>query len=102
MPPLRFADLPGLRLGYYEAGPADDAAPLVLLHGWPELAFSWRHQIAAFAKAGRRVIAPDQRGYGATPGPQAVSVSASPHSGHRFGRGSTWPQWWHTSVLRKR
>jgi pimeloyl-ACP methyl ester carboxylesterase len=72
MPPLRHADLPGLRMGYYEAGPADDATPLVLLHGWPELAFSWRHQIKAFAAAGRRVIAPDMRGYGATPGPAAV------------------------------
>jgi pimeloyl-ACP methyl ester carboxylesterase len=72
MPPLRFADLPGLRMGYYEAGPETDPTPLVLLHGWPELAFSWRHQIKAFAEAGRRVIAPDQRGYGATPGPEAV------------------------------
>ena len=72
MPPLQFADLPGLRMGYYDAGPRDDPAPLVLLHGWPELAFSWRHQIAAFANAGRRVIAPDQRGYGATPGPTPV------------------------------
>ena len=72
MPPLRYADLPGLRMGYYEAGPDDDPTPLVLLHGWPELAFSWRHQIKAFAQAGRRVIAPDQRGYGATPGPSAT------------------------------
>lgn len=72
MPPLRYADLPGLRMGYYDAGPQDDPAPLVLLHGWPELAFSWRHQIKAIADAGRRVIAPDQRGYGATPGPERV------------------------------
>jgi microsomal epoxide hydrolase/non-specific protein-tyrosine kinase len=61
-------------MGYYEAGPQDDPTPLVLLHGWPELAFSWRHQIKAFAAAGRRVIAPDQRGYGATPGPEAVEA----------------------------
>ena len=74
MPPLQFADLPGLRMGYYDAGPKDDPAPLVLLHGWPELAFSWRHQIKTFAQAGRRVIAPDQRGYGATPGPEAVEA----------------------------
>jgi microsomal epoxide hydrolase/non-specific protein-tyrosine kinase len=57
-------------MGFYEAGPKDDPAPLVLLHGWPELAFSWRHQIKASAAAGRRVIAPDQRGFGATPGPE--------------------------------
>ena len=74
MPPLQFADLPGQRMGFYDAGPKDDPAPLVLLHGWPELAFSWRHQIKAFADAGRRVIAPDQRGYGATPGPEAVEA----------------------------
>ena len=74
MPPLRYADLTGLRMGYYEAGAETDPTPLVLLHGWPELAFSWRHQIKAFAQAGRRVIAPDQRGYGATPGPEAVEA----------------------------
>ena len=74
MPPLQFADLPGLRMGYYEAGPRTDPTPIVLLHGWPELAFSWRHQIKACADAGRRVIAPDQRGYGATPGPEPVEA----------------------------
>ncbi len=74
MPPLKYADLPDLRMGYYEAGPATDPTPLVLLHGWPELAFSWRHQIKAFAEAGYRVIAPDQRGYGASPGPEAVEA----------------------------
>jgi pimeloyl-ACP methyl ester carboxylesterase len=72
MPPLKHADLPGLRMGFYEAGPADDKTPLVLIHGWPEIAFTWRHQIKAFAAAGRRVIAPDMRGYGATPGPERV------------------------------
>jgi pimeloyl-ACP methyl ester carboxylesterase len=74
MPPLRYADLPGLRMGYYEAGPADDPTPIVLLHGWPELAFSWRHQIKALSAAGCRVVAPDQRGFGATPGPEAVEA----------------------------
>jgi pimeloyl-ACP methyl ester carboxylesterase len=68
MPPLQLANLPGLRMGYYEAGPVDDPTPIVLLHGWPELAFSWRHQIKAFAEAGCRVVAPDQRGYGRTTG----------------------------------
>jgi microsomal epoxide hydrolase/non-specific protein-tyrosine kinase len=72
MPPIRFAAVNGIRMGYYEAGPADDRPPLVLCHGWPELAFSWRHQIEALAGAGMRVIAPDQRGFGATDCPQAV------------------------------
>jgi pimeloyl-ACP methyl ester carboxylesterase len=61
-------------MGYYEAGPLSDPTPFVLLHGWPELAFSWRHQIKTLSEAGCRVIAPDQRGYGATPGPEAVAA----------------------------
>ncbi|NVN84519.1 MAG: alpha/beta hydrolase [Rhodopseudomonas sp.] len=72
MPPLQFADVNGIRMGYYDAGPKTDAPPLVLCHGWPEIAFSWRHQIKALAEAGIRVIAPDQRGYGATSRPEAV------------------------------
>lgn len=70
MPPLQYAETNGIRMGFYEAGPKTDT-PLVLCHGWPEIAFSWRHQIKALSEAGVRVIAPDQRGYGATdrPGP---------------------------------
>ena len=74
MPPLQFATTHGIRMGYYEAGPASDRPPLILCHGWPELAFSWRHQIRALAEAGIRVIAPDQRGYGATDRPEAVEA----------------------------
>ncbi len=74
MPPLRFAEVNGIRMGYHEAGPASDAPPLVLCHGWPELAFSWRHQIKALSQAGIRVIAPDQRGFGATDRPEAVEA----------------------------
>ena len=72
MPPLKFAMTNGIRMGYYEAGPVTGTPPVVLCHGWPEIAFSWRHQIKALAAAGIRVIAPDQRGYGATRGPEAV------------------------------
>jgi pimeloyl-ACP methyl ester carboxylesterase len=72
MPPLQYARTNGIRMGYYEAGPKTDKPPLVLCHGWPELAFSWRHQIKALSEAGIRVIAPDQRGYGATDRPEAV------------------------------
>ena len=46
--------------------------PVVLLHGFPELAFSWRNQLPALAAAGYRAIAPDQRGYGATDKPGSV------------------------------
>jgi len=64
------ADVNGLRMHYVEQG----SGPLVLLcHGFPELWYSWRHQIPALAAAGYRVVAPDLRGYGATGGPKAVS-----------------------------
>jgi len=46
------------------AGPA-----VVFCHGFPELAYSWRHQVPAIAGAGFRAIAPDQRGYGDTERP---------------------------------
>ncbi len=72
MPPLQFADTNGIRMGYYDAGPKDDPVPMILCHGWPEIAFSWRHQIKALSEAGFRVIAPDQRGYGATDRPLEV------------------------------
>jgi len=74
MPPLQFAPSNGIRMGYYEAGPMSALPPMVLCHGWPEIAFSWRHQIQALAAAGIRVIAPDQRGYGATERPPAVEA----------------------------
>jgi len=46
--------------------------PVVLCHGFPELAYSWRHQIPALTDAGYRVLAPDQRGYGGSSRPEAV------------------------------
>ena len=79
MPPLQFAEVNGIRMGYYEAGPKSDKPPIVLCHGWPELAFSWRHQIKALSEAGIRVIAPDQRGYGATDRPEPVEAYDMEH-----------------------
>ena len=73
MPPVRFADVGDVRLAYYEAGPRN-GPPVVLLHGFPELAFSWRHQVKALADAGRWVIAPDQRGYGRSDRPEPVEA----------------------------
>ena len=52
-------------------GPAN-GQPVVLCHGFPELAYSWRHQLPALAKAGYRVIAPDQRGYGRSSRPEKI------------------------------
>lgn len=60
----------GLDMAVYEQG---DGPPVVLLHGFPELAYSWRHQLPALAEAGFRAIAPDQRGYGRTTVPPSVS-----------------------------
>jgi non-specific protein-tyrosine kinase len=74
MPPLQFTQTNGIRMGFYEAGPRTDKPPVVLCHGWPELAFSWRHQIKALSEAGIRVIAPDQRGYGATDRPEPIGA----------------------------
>lgn len=65
------------RLAVYEAGPRGAAAPpVVLLHGFPEIAYSWRAQFAALAAAGRRVLAPDQRGYGRSEAPAQVEAYA--------------------------
>ena len=49
-----------------------DGPVVVLAHGFPELSYSWRHQIPALAAAGYRVLAPDQRGYGRSSRPEAV------------------------------
>jgi len=66
----RYADgINGLRMHVLEAGFETSGRPcLLLLHGFPELAFSWRKVMPALAEAGYHVIAPDQRGYGRTTG----------------------------------
>src|SRR3954465_14761853 len=59
----------GLSIHILEAGFQDQARPTVLLlHGFPEIAYSWRKVMPALADAGFHVIAPDQRGYGRTTG----------------------------------
>jgi pimeloyl-ACP methyl ester carboxylesterase len=73
MPQVAFADLPDVRLAYYEAGPRG-GVPVIFCHGFPELAFSWRHQLQALPAAGRWAIAPDQRGYGLSSRPEAVEA----------------------------
>ncbi|MBO6520917.1 MAG: alpha/beta hydrolase [Rhodospirillales bacterium] len=57
----------GLDMHVLEAGDAG-CPPVLLLHGFPELAYSWRKVMPALAAAGYHVIAPDQRGYGLTTG----------------------------------
>jgi pimeloyl-ACP methyl ester carboxylesterase len=63
------SDINGLRMHVLEAGFEPRGQPLLLLlHGFPELAFSWRKVMLPLAAAGFRVVAPDQRGYGRTTG----------------------------------
>jgi pimeloyl-ACP methyl ester carboxylesterase len=59
----------GIRLHYVEAG---DGPPVVLLHGFPDFWYGWRHQIPALAGAGYRVIAPDLRGYNLSEKPNGL------------------------------
>jgi pimeloyl-ACP methyl ester carboxylesterase len=70
----RYADLGDVRLHYVEAG----EGPLVLLlHGFPQFWYQWRHQIPALVEAGFRVVAPDMRGYNLSdklPGVRAYRV----------------------------
>lgn len=54
-----------------EAGPAHGPC-VILVHGWPESWYSWRHQIPVLAAAGYRVIAPEMRGFGGTDAPQDI------------------------------
>jgi pimeloyl-ACP methyl ester carboxylesterase len=63
------ADINGLQMHVLEAGFAEAGRPLVLmLHGFPEIAYSWRKVMPSLAEAGFHVVAPDQRGYGRTTG----------------------------------
>jgi pimeloyl-ACP methyl ester carboxylesterase len=68
-PKLRTITSNGIKMRIAEMG----KGPLVLLvHGWPESWYSWRHQLPALAAAGYHAVAPDMRGYGKTDKPQAV------------------------------
>jgi pimeloyl-ACP methyl ester carboxylesterase len=61
----------GIQMHIAEAG----EGPLVLMcHGFPELWYTWRHQLTALAEAGFHAVAPDQRGYGQTDRPEPISA----------------------------
>ncbi len=101
-----------LRLHVAEAG----TGPLVLLlHGFPECWYSWRHQLTALADAGFHAVAPDQRGYARSDRPEradaytimhlagdAVGLIAALGEEHAVVAGHDWggPVAWHTAQLR--
>jgi pimeloyl-ACP methyl ester carboxylesterase len=110
----RTVDAGGIDLHVAEAGPADGPVVL-LLHGFPECWYSWRHQLGALATAGYHAIAPDQRGYGESTAPaeidaytvlhlvgdalgvlDAVGAQCATVVGHDWGA----PVAWHTALLR--
>lgn len=63
----------GVDLEVFEAGRQHKGNPIVLCHGWPEHAFSWRHQLPALVAAGYHVIIPNQRGYGNSSCPTEIT-----------------------------
>jgi pimeloyl-ACP methyl ester carboxylesterase len=75
-PEPTFVKTNGIRAAVYEQG---SGFPVIFCHGFPELAYSWRHQLPALAKAGFHAIAPDQRGYGASDRPDAVDAYRIDH-----------------------
>jgi len=69
--PTRTIDTGGAQLRVIDVG---EGPVVVLAHGFPELAYSWRHQIQPLVDAGYRVLVPDQRGYGGSSRPEAIEA----------------------------
>ena len=106
MPAPRFVHTNGIQLALYQQG---EGVPIVFCHGFPELAYSWRNQIGAFAAAGYNAIVPDQRGYGLSDRPgeindyaavnlvddlagllDALEIDKAVFCGHDWGGGIAW------------
>jgi soluble epoxide hydrolase / lipid-phosphate phosphatase len=60
----------GIRLAVHEAG---QGPPIVLCHGFPEIAYSWRHQVDPLVRGGYHEISPDQRGYNESDRPAEIT-----------------------------
>ncbi len=78
-PDPRMIDAGGIKLALYRDGPdpkETDKPAVLLLHGWPELAYSWRYQMPALAAAGYPVFAIDNRGFGNSDKPKGVDAYA--------------------------
>ncbi|WP_286856995.1 MULTISPECIES: alpha/beta fold hydrolase [Sphingobacterium] len=63
----------GVVLEVFEAGQKNSGKPIMLCHGFPEHAFSWRYQIQPLVDAGYHVIVPNQRGYGKSSCPTEIT-----------------------------
>lgn len=72
-PTPEIVKLADVNIATYQAGPKD-GVPLLLIHGWPEIAYSWSRQIGPLADAGYRVIAVDLRGFGLSSAPKDVEA----------------------------
>ena len=110
-PEPKFVDAGGVRLAVYERGAgAPGRPPLVLVHGWPEIAYSWKNQIGPLSNAGWRVIAVDLKGFGASDAPadgalydvrhmtddfaallDGLAIEKAIFCGHDWGGALVWP-----------
>lgn len=72
-PTPKLVSVNDVALEIFEAGQENKGNPIILCHGWPEHAYSWRHQIAPLVEAGYHVIIPNQRGYGGSSCPKEVT-----------------------------
>ena len=96
-----------MRLATYQQG---EGPPVILVHGWPEIAYSWKNQMGALATAGYRAIAPDLKGFGRSDAPKdkaqydirhmtddlarlldALSIEKAIFCGHDWGGAIVWP-----------
>ncbi|TVU43944.1 hypothetical protein EJB05_03365, partial [Eragrostis curvula] len=76
----RTVEANGISMHVAEAGGDGNGRPaIVFLHGFPELWYSWRHQMEHLAARGYRCVAPDLRGYGGTAAPPEVSAYSAFH-----------------------
>ncbi len=106
-PNPRAVDIGGTTLSVHEAG---SGPAIVLVHGWPEIAYSWKNQIGPLAASGYRVIAPDLKGFGASAAPRdkalydirqltddlarlldALALECAIFCGHDWGGAVVWP-----------
>ncbi len=111
-PTHRFVETNGIQMHVAEQG---EGPPVLLCHGFPELWYSWRHQLSALAAAGFHAVAPDMRGYGQTDRPEVIDQYTLLHlvgdmvglldalghetsviAGHDWGA----PVAWHAALLR--